>query len=106
MRPDGKSRSTAPGPYAAPRKEAAVAPGLIILLDLAIIACAALSGLFWYLASRRRVRRISRSEVLDSRDINRLIVAFNRAQLLNCRAALATSATGLLAAIRLGLDIV
>jgi hypothetical protein len=43
--------------------------------------------------------------VLDSRDINRLIVAFNRAQLLNCRAAMATSATGLLAAIRLGLDV-
>jgi hypothetical protein len=52
------------------------------------------------------VRRISRSEVLDSRDFNRLIVAFNRAQLLNCRAAMATSATGILAAIRLCLDIV
>jgi hypothetical protein len=82
-----------------------VEPGLIIALDLAIVACAASSGLFWYLASRRQVRRISRSEVLDSRDINRLIVAFNRAQLLNCRAAMATSATGLLAAIRLGLDV-
>jgi hypothetical protein len=50
---------------------------LVIILDLAIILCAAASGLFWYLASRRHVRRISRSEVLDSRDINRLIVAFN-----------------------------
>jgi hypothetical protein len=80
-------------------------PGLI-LLDLSIVACAALSGLFWYLASRRQVRRISRSEVLDSRDINRLIVAFNRAQLLNRRAAISTSATGLLAAVRLCLDIV
>jgi hypothetical protein len=87
------------------RDEASVKTGVIVL-DLAIVACAALSGLFWYLASRRQVRRISRSEVLDSRDINRLIVAFNRAQLLNSRAAMATSATGLLAAIRLGLDIV
>jgi hypothetical protein len=78
----------------------------LIALDLAIVACAALSGLFWYLASRRQVRRISRSEVLDFQDINRLIVAFNRAQLLNRRAALATSATGLLAAVRLCLDIV
>jgi hypothetical protein len=81
-------------------------PGLIVALDLAIVACAALSGLFWYLASRRQVRRTSRSEDLDSRDINRLIVAFNRAQLLNRRAAMATSATGMLAAIRLGIDIV
>jgi hypothetical protein len=79
---------------------------LVIILDLAIILCAAASGLFWYLASRRQVRRISRSEVLDSRDINRLIVAFNRAQLLNRRAALATAATGLLAALRLSLDVI
>lgn len=80
-------------------------PELILALDLAIVACAAMSGLFWYLASRRQVRRISRSEILDSRDINRLIVAFNRAQLLNRRAAMATSVTGMLAAIRLCLDI-
>lgn len=81
-------------------------PELVVALDLAIVACAALSGLFWYLASRRQVRRISRREVLDSGDINRLIIAFNRAQLLNRRAAMATSATGMLAAIRLWLDIV
>lgn len=79
---------------------------LIVVLDLAIIACAAASGLFWYAASRRQVRRISRSEVLDSRDLNRIIVAFNRAQILNRRAALATSATGMLAAVRLCLDLV
>ena len=66
----------------------------------------ALSGVFWYLASRQQVRRISATEVLDARDINRLIVAFNRTQLLNRRAAIATSAVGILAAIRLGLDIV
>jgi hypothetical protein len=81
-------------------------PDLIVALDLAIVACAATSGMFWYLASRRQVRRISRSEVLNSLDINRLIVAFNRAQLLNRRAAMATSATGILAAIRLCLDLV
>jgi hypothetical protein len=44
--------------------------------------------------------------VLDSLDLNRIIVAFNRAQILNRRAALATSATGMLAAVRLGLDLV
>jgi hypothetical protein len=79
---------------------------LIVALDLAIVACAAASGLFWYIASRRQVRRISRSEVLDSLDFNRIIVAFNRAQILNRRAALATSATGMLAAVRLCLDLV
>jgi hypothetical protein len=78
----------------------------IVALDLAIAAGAAASGLFWYAASRRQVRRISRSEVLDSLDLNRIIVAFNRAQILNRRAALATSATGILAAVRLGLDLV
>lgn len=79
---------------------------LIVALDLAIIVCAAASGLFWYLASRRQVRRISRSEVLDYRDINRIIVAFNRAQILNRRAAFATSATGMLAAVRLCLNLI
>lgn len=78
----------------------------LVALDLALVASAALSGLFWYLASRRHVRRISRCEILDFRDINRLIVAFNRTQLLNRRAAMATSATALLAVIRLCLDIV
>ena len=80
--------------------------GLIVALDLAIIACAAASGVFWYMASGRQVRRISRSEVLDSMDLNRIIVAFNRAQILNRGAALATSATGLLAAVRLCLDLI
>jgi len=79
---------------------------LIVALDLAIIMCATTSGLFWYLASRRQVRRIGRSEILDSRDINRIIVAFNRAQILNRRAAFATSATATLAAVRLGLDLI
>ncbi len=78
---------------------------LVITLDVAIILCAAASGFFWFMASRRQVRRISSSEVLDSRDINRLVVAFNRAQLLNRRAALATAATGFLAALRLSLDL-
>ena len=78
---------------------------LIIALDLAIIACAAASGLFWYIASRGQMRRISRSGDLNSMDLNRIIVTFNRAQILNRRAALSTSATGVLAAVRLCLDL-
>ena len=78
---------------------------LIIALDLAIVACAAASGLFWYIASQRQMRRISRSGDLNSMDLNRIIVTFNRAQILNRRAALSTSATGVLAAVRLCLDL-
>ena len=79
---------------------------LIIALDLAIIVGVTLSGVFWYLASRGQVRRICKNEILDSRDINRIIVAFNRAQILNRRAAFATSATAMFAAVRLCLDII
>jgi hypothetical protein len=56
------------------------------------------------LASRNRVRRISRREVLDAANINRLVIALNRTQILNARAALATAVAAVLAAIRLGLS--
>jgi hypothetical protein len=72
---------------------------LVILLDLVTLAAAGLSGWLWYVASRHRVRRVSRREVLDAADINRLVVAVNRTQTLNARAALVTSvAVGLAAA--------
>jgi len=79
---------------------------LIIALDLAIIVGVTFSGVFWYLASRGQVRRICKSEILDSRDINRIVVAFNRGQILNRRAAFATSATAMFAMVRLCLDII
>ena len=79
---------------------------LIIAFDLAIIVGVAFSGVFWYLASRGQMRRIGKSEILDSKDINRIVVTFNRAQVLNQRAAFATSATAMFASVRLCLDIV
>lgn len=79
---------------------------LIIGLDLAVVGCAAAFGLLWYLASRSRLRRISSHEVVNSLDLNRIIVAYNRGQILNRRAALATSATGVLATLRLAIDLV
>ena len=37
------------------------------------------------------MRRIAHNEVLDSHDINRIVVTINRGQILNARAALATA---------------
>ncbi|MCX7379833.1 MAG: hypothetical protein NT133_00060 [Alphaproteobacteria bacterium] len=48
---------------------------------------------------------MSRDEVLDAADMNRLITAMNRNQILNARAALATAAATLLAGARVFLDV-
>lgn len=74
------------------------------VLDILIIAAALTSSWLWWSASRNRVRRISRREVLDAADINRLVIALNRAQILNARAALATAVAAVLTAARLGLS--
>jgi hypothetical protein len=67
----------------------------IHLLDLSIVAAAFLSGMFWWLASRKRLRRICRDEMLDHADFNRMVVAYNRTQILNARAAIATAVAGI-----------
>ncbi|WP_336986246.1 hypothetical protein [Altererythrobacter aquiaggeris] len=74
---------------------------LFLLLDLSIVAAAFLSGYFWWLASRKRLRRIGRDEMLDHADFNRLVVSYNRTQILNARAAIATAVAGIFAAMRL-----
>jgi hypothetical protein len=79
---------------------------MFLLLDLSIVAAAFLSGMFWWLASLKRLRRIYRDEVLDHADFNRMVVAYNRTQILNARAAIATAAAGILAAIRLSVTII
>ena len=76
-------------------------PTLIFLLDFGIFVAAGLSGLSWYLASKRLLRRIDKAQELNRLDLNRMVVAFNRTQALNRRAALATSAAGVLAAVRM-----
>ena len=75
--------------------------GLMIALDLLIAVAALASAWLWWAASRHRVRRISRHEVLDAADINRLVIALNRTQILSSRAALATAVAAILAALRL-----
>jgi hypothetical protein len=77
---------------------------LFVVLDLsAMVAALAASGL-WFMSSRQRVRRISRAETLDAADLNRIIVAINRSQILNSQAAMAATASALFAALRFGLD--
>ncbi len=73
---------------------------LFLLLDLSIVAAAFLSGVFWWQASRKRLRRICRDEMLDHADFNRMVVAYNRTQILNARAAIATAIAGILATMR------
>lgn len=76
-----------------------------IILDALIILVMLLSAFLWFLASRSRLRRISRHEVLDYADINRIITAINRAQILNSRAAFMTALAALLAAFRVMIDL-
>lgn len=76
---------------------------LLLALDLIIIAAAAMSGVLWLKASMGRMRRVSASEQLDHQDLNRLIVAFNRTQILNRRAALATAVAAFAGALRMAL---
>ena len=78
---------------------------LTIILDALIILVMLLSAFLWFLASRSRLRRISRHEVLDYADINRIITAVNRAQILNSRAAFMTALAALLAAFRVMIDL-
>lgn len=73
----------------------------IPILDLAIITSALASGLLWLAASRRLLRRVSKHEILDAADYNRIVIALNRTQMLNSRAALATALAAFLAALRI-----
>lgn len=78
--------------------------GLFLALDLSIVFATLASAWLWWLAGRRHVRRVTRDEDLDAADINRLVIALNRTQILNSRAALATACAAVLAAIRVALN--
>jgi hypothetical protein len=74
------------------------------VLDFAIVVAALASAYLWWKASGRRLRRVDTREELDAHDINRIVTALNRAQILNSRAALATAAASVLAGLRLALS--
>ena len=59
------------------------------------------SAWLWWKASRPRLRRVSRHEELNAADLNRIITALNRTQILNSRAALATALAAVFGAARL-----
>jgi hypothetical protein len=77
---------------------------LFIVLDLSAMVAAFAASWLWFMSSRQRVRRISRAETLDAADLNRIIVAINRTQILNSQAAMAATLSALFAALRFGLD--
>lgn len=77
---------------------------LIRGLDLAIMATALAASWFWLQASGQRLRRISRTEELDVADMNRIVVAINRSQIMNARAALTSALAALLTAVRFAVD--
>jgi hypothetical protein len=79
---------------------------LLMALDFLIIVAATASGFLWFRASRGQVRRVSASEHLNHHDYNRVVVAYNRTQILNRRAALATAAAAFAGALRTALGMV
>ncbi len=75
------------------------------LLDLVALASAVAAAWLWYRASSNVVRRIEKDEEIDNRDLNRIVVAINRTQILNRRAALATAVSALAFAAKTANDL-
>lgn len=79
---------------------------MIMVLDLASLLTALAASWLWYQASGRSIRRLHRFEELDNHDFNRLVVAFNRTQQLNARAAMMTAISALCVAVRFAASMV
>ncbi len=77
-----------------------------LILDALGIATALLAAWWWYLTGTRRLRRISRFEALDAADLNRIVTAVNRNNILSCRAALAAAASAVCVALRFAVDLI
>lgn len=73
---------------------------MVQALDIAAMLSALAASLLWFKASQASVRRVSAAEEIDHHDFNRLVVSFNRVQLWNARAALATAISALIVAAR------
>jgi hypothetical protein len=79
---------------------------LFRVLDMLALLSAMLAAWLWYHASSNHVRRVDKDEELDHQDLNRIIVAMNRSQVLNRRAALATAASALAIALKFGVELI
>jgi hypothetical protein len=75
-------------------------------LDLVALCSALAAAWLWFKASGNTVRRVDRCEELNHLDINRIVVAINRSQILNRRAALATAVSGVAIAAKFAHDLV
>jgi hypothetical protein len=73
---------------------------MILALDILAMIAAFLSSALWFMASGKSLRRVQRGESIDEHDMNRIITAFNRNQILNGRAALATAVSAIAEALR------
>jgi hypothetical protein len=73
---------------------------MILALDILAMIAAFLSSALWFMASGKSLRRVHRGESIDEHDMNRIITAFNRNQILNGRAALATGVSAIAVALR------
>jgi hypothetical protein len=62
-----------------------------LVFDVIAMVAAFISAILRFMASGKSLRRVQRKEVIDEHDINRIVTAFNRNQILNARAALATA---------------
>lgn len=78
---------------------------MLVFFDILTIGLAMLAAYLWFQSSRTRYRRISRHEAIDAADLNRIIVAMNRSQIANQRAALATAASAFALGLRLLVDL-
>ena len=73
---------------------------MILILDIIAMVTAFAAAWLWWQASCSTLRRVDKKEEFDYHDFNRLIVAYNRTQILNSRAALATALSALCVAGR------
>lgn len=73
---------------------------MLLFLDTLSLISALITSWLWFSASRSTIRRIAHNEHIDHQDFNRIIVSFNRTQILNGRAALASAISALCIATR------
>jgi hypothetical protein len=78
---------------------------LLIIFDLLAIGAAVTAAWLWFKASAREQRRITADEDITSADLNRLVTAYNRSNLLNRRAALATAFSAIFLALKIMADL-
>lgn len=76
------------------------------ILDVVAMLTALAAAWYWYLSTRHKLRRVSRAEALDAADINRIVIAVNRTQILNARAALAAAASAACVAMRFAVSLI